>query len=545
MVVIVVLAVIATLFAGWRVGRRVRYFLHVFQLETYKFSRYGRWLQDHLTAAVARPSHAAGGGLLVLAALGFSLAPPYAVASAVLPAWALTFISSRRYRSDREKKPLAFTARMTRLTAATALWTLLPIGAGALYGWLSGALSGFFWYLLGLYAADLGAPLWVTLGAATTYPVEQAIQQGFKRQARQRLRERDDLTVIGITGSYGKTSTKFIVAELLRQKYNVCATPSSYNTPMGTCLVVNEKLRPEHQVLVLEMGIRYPGDIEELCRIAPPDLSIVTTVGIAHLETMGSVEAIAEEKGSILQHMQPGGPAVLNLDDERVAAMEARATGDVWTVSAEGNEAADISAHDVRYGPEGTSFRVRDETGAEADFQTQLLGAHNVLNVLLGIATGRAMGLRLRQMAHAIRRVEPVEHRLALRQNGGITIIDDAFNSNPVGARNAVELLSQMETDGRRVIVTPGMVELGARQAEENRALGTHIAAHGLDLAVLVGEAQTAPIRSGLRAADYPDDRTKVFATLFEAQDFLNTYLQPGDIVLYENDLPDQYEVAG
>jgi UDP-N-acetylmuramoyl-tripeptide--D-alanyl-D-alanine ligase len=535
-----VLALATTLFAGWRIARRTRFFLHVFQLETYKLDRFGRWVAANVSSAVVRRSHVVGVALLAAAGAGFSLYAPRWVAAAVLPAWALAFISSKRYRSDREKKPLAFTARMTRLSVATGIVAALPVVAGGFIGWSTGDASGFFWYLLGLFVADFGAPLWVAAGAGLTAPIETTIQEGFKRQARQHLRRRDDLTIVGITGSYGKTSTKFILAEILRQKYNVLSTPSSYNTPMGICIVVNEKLRPEHQVLVLEYGIRYEGDIRELVDIAQPDTSVVTTVGIAHLETMGSIENIAEEKGDLVELTRPGGPAILNADDERVNAMAERAPGPVWRVSLSGAPEADLTAQNVRYSTDGTSFVVTDDTGAKAEFRTRLLGRHNVMNILLAVAVGRSMGLRLRAMAHAVRRIEPIEHRLALRTEGDVTVIDDAFNSNPVGARNAVEILGQM--DGRRIIVTPGMVELGERQWGENKTLGGHIAEHGIDLAVLIGEEQTAAIQEGLDEAGFPNDRVRVFGSLFDAQEFLNAYLEPGDVVLYENDLPDQYE---
>ena len=538
--VLALLAVLATLFAGWRAARRIRFFLHLFQLETYKLDRFVRWCRQHGEMLV-RPSHAVGAVVWVAALAGMLVAPAPWIAALLLGAWTLTFISSRAYRSDQEKKPLAFTARMTRLASTTGAVAALLLGAGTWMAWETGVPGGFLWYVLGFYVVDLGAPLWVAAGAGLMHPVETTIHEGFKRDARQRLAERTDVTVIGITGSYGKTSTKFILAELLRQKYNVLETPSSYNTPMGICIAVNEKLRPEHQVLVLEMGMRYRGDIEELCRIAPPDIGVVTTVGPAHLETMGTLDNIAREKGDLLAHMRPGGPAILNIDNAHTAAMAERATGDVWRVSVKGHSDADITAHNIQYDASGASFIVRDDTGTEATFETQLLGEHNVLNILLAVAVGREMGLRLRQMAHAIRRVEPIEHRLALRQEGAVTVIDDAFNSNPVGARNAVDILSAFN-GGRRVIVTPGMVELGERQAEENRRLGEHIAQRDVDLAVLIGDEQTAPIQEGLRARRFPDERLKVFPTFFDAQDFLKSYLRPGDVVLYENDLPDQYE---
>ncbi|MFB6098165.1 MAG: UDP-N-acetylmuramoyl-tripeptide--D-alanyl-D-alanine ligase, partial [Salinibacter sp.] len=207
-----ILGVITTLFAGWRAGRRVRFFLHVFQLETYKFDRYGRWLRGHLLMIV-RPSHGVGAAVLILGGIAVSWVDPDWVALLALPVWTGAFISSRRYRSDEEKKPLEFTDRMTRLAIPVGLWTLLPIALGGLYGWQLGTPVGVLWYLGGFLAADLGAPLWVALGAALMHPLETAIQNGFKRQARQRLEARPDLTVVGITGSYGKTSTKFILAE--------------------------------------------------------------------------------------------------------------------------------------------------------------------------------------------------------------------------------------------------------------------------------------------------------------------------------------------
>ncbi|MFQ5568657.1 MAG: UDP-N-acetylmuramoyl-tripeptide--D-alanyl-D-alanine ligase [Rhodothermales bacterium] len=538
MVFIYVFAIIATLFAGWRAWRRLRFFLHLFQLEGYKPRPYLRWLSRHL-GHLLRLSHTIAVGVLALATGVYFLLSPFWAVFFVFPAWAVTFASSRLYRSDRQKKPLVYTNRLKRLLGTAVVLAVLPSAIGLVFGLRQDGLLGFLPYLIGFFAADFGAPVWVVLAALIMQPVESTFQRGFKKQARRTLQNRPDLTVIGITGSYGKTSTKFILAEILRQRFNVLATPGSYNTPMGICLVVNNKLKPEHQVLVLEMGMRHRGDIRELCEMAPPDLAVVTSVGVAHLETMGSIEAIVREKGDLPAHMKPGGIAILNVDDRHVAEMAERAPGTVWRVSTDHHPDADITARAIGYGPAGASFTVRDETGAEATFKTRLLGRHNVLNILLGVAVGRAMGLRLRQIAHAIARVEPVEHRLQLRQEGAVTIIDDAFNANPVGARNAVEILGQFDT-GRRVIVTPGMIELGERQWEENKTFGEHIARYA-DLAVLIGRQQTRPIQEGLRLQHYPDEQTKIFASFFDAQAFLRAYLRPGDVVLYENDLPDQY----
>ncbi len=534
------LLIITALFSAWRAWRRLRYFLHMFQLEGYKTNEFAGWLGARLTRIVMTRSHVIGLITLALLTLGMYMWSPFWATVIALPVWTVTFASSRYYRSEQQKKPLAYTPRLKRLLGTAAVLAVAAFLVGLVYTLRLGLPEGVLPYLAGFWVADFGAPLWVMLAAYLMKPVERAIQNGFKRQAHAHLLSRPDLTVIAITGSYGKTSVKFILAEVLRQRFNVLATPASYNTPMGICIVVNNRLKPEHQMLVLEMGARYTGDIKELCELAPPDIGIVTSIGVAHLETMGPIENIARVKGELVRHMKPGGPVVLNADDPRVAALATDAKGKVWTVSVAGKN-ADLTAHDIRYDLEGATFTVKEpETGHTQVFKTKLLGRHNVLNILMALAVGRHLGLRLRQMAHAVQRLEPVAHRLQLRQAGALTVIDDAFNSNPVGARNAVEILGRFTT-GRRILITPGMIELGEQQWDENHALGRYAANH-IDLALLVGPRQTEPIQEGLKAGNFPEDRIHVFQTLFDAQNYLKAHAQAGDVVLYENDLPDQYD---
>jgi len=525
-------------FALWRLVRRTRFFLHIAQLEGYKPHEYAPWVRKRWKTYALRLSYGVGAVVLGGMALLVGHAPYVSVVSGLL-LWGVAFASSRLYRQHPVKKPLVWTDRMRRLAIATAFFSGLPAGIGGALMWGEGGIAGVWWLLLGLGVADLGAPVWVWLALQAMRPVEAMVQEGFKRKARRHLASRPDLKVVALTGSYGKTSVKFILAELLRQRYEVLATPSSFNTPMGICVVINQHLKPHHQVLVLEMGMRYAGDIGELCAIARPEVALVTTVGVAHLETMGTIEAIAREKGSLLKHMKPGGIAVLNGDNVWTREMQG-VQGQTVRVSVDGSEDADFIARDVRYTRKGVRFTVVERaTGEAVEVESRLLGAHNVLNVLLGIATARAMGLRLRQIAHAVPRIQPVEHRLKLRDENGLVVIDDAFNSNPVGARGAVDVLSQME-GGQRIIVTPGMVELGDRQADENRAFGAYMASR-VDWAVLVGPRQTAPIQEGLLGEEFSQDRMVVVRSLKEAQQWLAANAKAGDVVLYENDLPDQY----
>ena len=546
MIVLSVFALLASSVAAWRAWRRLRHFLHVYQLEGYKPDEFAAWLRTRGAGRVLAPSHTVGVALVVLASAGAGVGSPVGTGVVACVGWMVAFASAVHVERARTKKALVFTDRLRRQARVALGLAALPVLFGAWTTWAQGGVAPL---LAGWLAADAGAPIWAALAGRIAGPVEARIQKGFLRQARATLASRPDLTVVAITGSYGKTSVKFAVAEVLRQRFNTLATPGSFNTPMGVCLVVNAQLRPDHRVLVLEMGARYAHDIQELTALAAPDIAVVTAVGPAHLETMGPVENIARVKGDLVAALKPGGQAVLNADDAAVLAMRDRVpahAGRVWTVSAAGRADADVVAENVVYGPDGARFTVRDDTGETADIHVRLLGEHNVLNVLLAVGVGRAMGLRMRPIAQAVARIEPVPHRLALRRENGVVIIDDAFNSNPVGARNAVAILGRMAVPegGRRVVLTPGMVEMGEQQADLNRAFGADIAralTGPNDLAVLVGKKQTAPIREGLAAGGFPDARVHTAASFFEARDHLAGLLRDGDVVLYENDLPDTY----
>ncbi|PIQ61537.1 MAG: Mur ligase [Bacteroidetes bacterium CG12_big_fil_rev_8_21_14_0_65_60_17] len=526
---------LATAFAVWRAGRRQVFFLHMAQLEGYKVAPFAAWVTGRMFDVVLRWSHAVGTLLLVILVV---LKPTGPALAGLFSAWAVAFMSSRRYRRDRPKKALAWTPRMKRLAVTSVLVTLLvsTFVAAALSSHPPLALLAF------LLAADLLAPVAVATALAVNVPLERRVHQGFIRQAQTRLAHRPDLGIVAITGSYGKTSTKFAIREMLSQRHPVLASPGSFNTPMGICRVVNNMLEDDHRWLVLEMGTRHSGDITALCEIARPDIAVVTSVGKAHLATMGSVEAIAREKGSLLRFLPRGGTAILNWDDKHVASMRAEEDVHYIYVSAAGHEEADIRAENVRYDACGCAFDVvfrRDRVRIE----TRLLGAHNITNMLLALAVGHASGLTLRQMAPAFRRLQPVPHRLELRHDpGGLTVLDDAFNSNPVGARSAVDVLSHF-TSGQRIVITPGMVELGAVEEEENRAWGAYMALR-VDTVVLVGADRTRPIAEGLRRAGFPDEGIVTVRTLFDARAWLTRNAKPGDTVLYENDLPDQYTEA-
>jgi UDP-N-acetylmuramoyl-tripeptide--D-alanyl-D-alanine ligase len=414
----------------------------------------------------------------------------------------------------------------------------MPFTGDAVPAYFAGVLNFDLTILIAGWAfGAVFIPFFILISGLFTRPVETYIQNGFKKQARKKLASMPDLKVIAITGSYGKTSTKFMIRDLLKERFNVCSTPGSYNTPMGICKVINNDLQANHQILILEMGARYEGNIQELCDIAKPDISVVTNVGVAHLETFGSQEVIAKEKGTLVDRLESGDVAVLNADDPRVSKM-GRDRSEIERILV-GLNTGSITASDISYNTSGMSFKVSLEDQTET-FQTKLLGAHNAQNLLLAIGVAHHFGLRLKTMAIAARKIEPIEHRLELKQNGELTIIDDAFNSNPVGAKNAVEILGQFDS-GKRIIITPGMVELGDIEEEENYKFGQAIGNANLDLVILVGEERVKPIQEGIRSVDSASLNVRVVNSLFEANDLIKKVAQSGDVILYENDLPDVY----
>jgi len=521
----------------------------------YKTHEYRGWVGDHFASKVITAEHLLFNAVILV--LIYFLAEDLTFLAAVVIMTVFTifwFGFVHRYKPDRDKKPLVLTSRAKRLTATLAL-LLLPIYylfGGFIFSNELFVLSknirepvGYFLtadpYFLGflLCLVDIAVPFLVFPAAWLMKPVEKTIQNGFKRQAREKLASMPHLKIVAITGSYGKTSTKFLIEAFLKERLNVCVTPGSYNTPMGICKVINNDLNASHQVLILEMGARYPGNIQELCDIARPDISVVTNVGVAHLETFGSQDVIAQEKSGIVKNLKPEGAAILNADDSRVIAM-AELREDITVITA-GIENGQIKAREISYDHSGTRFRVETENGATEEFNIQLLGKHNVQNLLLGIGVARHFSIRLKTMALAASKTEPVEHRLELKKQGDLTVIDDAFNSNPVGAKNAVDILTSFK-NGRKIIITPGMIELGEIEEEENRAFGEHIGQSEIDLAILVGEEITRPIREGIESVQRNNTpKIRTASSLFDANDILREYMRPGDVVLYENDLPDSY----
>lgn len=526
-------------------------FLHMLQLESYQGRMYLKWVGKHRSQWIA--PLLAGAAALILRVAGLILGEGVGAwiwrgGDVLYTCLFLFFALSANARQKEAKKPLAFTLRVKRLLVVMFLLALLgPVlrlrlqglyvaqlknGIQPWGGWMDYGL----WPELIRYLPGMLLPFLVFLAYLITWPLEKMVQGWYLNDAKKRLFKNPHLIRIGITGSFGKTSTKYALGTLMAEKYDTLFTPGSFNTPMGVTRVIREKLTENHEVFIAEMGARYKGDIAELCRLVKPRYGIITAVGKQHLETFGSLENVIRTKAELMVGLSADGACFLNGDDPICRGIyNDYDVKEKYLFGTEG-EGLYMRAENIRVGPAGSSFELVSADGVRIPCTTALLGRHNILNVAGAAALAYYLGLTGEEIAAGIAKLEPVEHRLQLIK-GPVTVIDDAFNANPVGAGEALEVLKSFP--GRRIIVTPGLVELGEEQATLNKEFGAHMA-DCADIAILVGP-NGGIMEAGLLEAGFPDNCIIRVDTLAQATEKLPLYQEPGCAVLFENDLTDNY----
>lgn len=330
-----------------------------------------------------------------------------------------------------------------------------------------------------------------------------------------------NLQVVGVTGSCGKTSVKHILCHLLKSKYRVLATSRSYNTPMGIALVVNSNDLADHDVFIAEMGARHLGDIAHLCDVCPPDYALITGICPQHLESFLTIENIVKAKGEILQATKKG----------------AFVANDCFAYFADNGLATECNCvKNVVEGCTGTDFTLC-LGGKEQTVHTQLLGEHNAQNIGLASQLAYQMGVSFEDICQSITTLPYVEHRLQLVQTEGVFVLDDGYNANIKGVSSALNVLKKFE--GNKIVVTPGMVELGILEEKENAELGKQLV--GLDAVILVGETLITPVKEGYLSNGGDPDKLTIVPNLQVAKQIVAQKVQKGDCVLFLNDLPDLY----
>ena len=425
------------------------------------------------------------------------------------------------------KKPLVITARIKRL-----LITLLIIHSLVIY--LLCVKCNVNYYLVLTILAYLEFFI-VLIAKVINIPVEKCVFLSFKNKAMKKLKSMPNLEVIGITGSYGKTSSKNILNEILSVKYNTLKTPKNLNTPYGLIMTINNNLDKFDEIFIAEMGAYKVGEIKELCDLVHPKYGILTRIGKAHLELFGSEENIQKGKFELIESLPEDGVAILNKDDPMQVNYNLKNKVKILWIGID-NE-ADYNATNIKVSNSGTTFDlIINKDKSKYKFETKLLGYANIYNILSSIALAHYLGVNIKELQSAVKSVKPVSHRLEIKQNNDIYYIDDAYNSNPVGSKMALDVLNLM--NGKKIIVTPGMIELGSIEDEENRKFGEYIA-DVCDEVILIGKKQTHAIQEGLKHKKYDEAHIHILENVIDAFPLINKLKGSATYVLLENDLPD------
>lgn len=481
-----------------------------------------------------------GTGLLALGVMGYVFEPWSTVAAAVAVGISALWPWGLGFRGTSSK--LQWTARAKRLAViwlivwfvstlvglavlsvslATTVFALSfgdPEG-NATSPWVVGAF-----FLIALITPARFAPSSMDIALAVSAPIEKALSKKWLVSAQKKLRQVNP-TVVAVTGSYGKTSTKGYIAHLVGAKFSVVPSPASFNNLMGLARAVNDKLTPGTEVFVAEMGIFGEGEIRRLCESFPPDIAAITVVGEAHLERMKNRETILRAKSEIVENAKT---VVLPIDDPDLARLADRCEAEgkrVVRVSATGGHA------DVSVDPATSTATMSGGT-----VPVVISGVGHAVNVAVALGIAHAMGVPLEQLAPRLQSLPTAAHRAEPQQApSGAIIIDDSYNANPLGAARAVEGGAAMakERGGEFIVVTPGMIELGKVQAERNRAFAEQIEAAGGSLSI-VGFTNRKALSKGHSSA-------KVFSNRTDAMSDALQRAGSSGVILVENDLPDHY----
>lgn len=505
------------------------YWLHGFQMERYQLPAYRQCLSR-------APEHITRDVVIGVAAMGLKWYLPVLLSRFIIEqerrdsvaGWLTLLIFSLAagacavadYRSQ-GRRPFAVTMRVRRLI-------------GALAGITLGIALVLKLITIPCYLVYAAIPYLVWLAGTIMDPVEARINAAYYDQARKKIRAREDLIVIGITGSFGKTQTKFILKELLSRRYCVLATPASFNTAMGISRVVNDSLSGKHQVFIAEMGAQKRGDIQNLVRLTRPQYGLITSIGQQHIDTFKSYANILDTKYELIEGLPEDGVAFFAMDNGYTERLFAKCPREKYAAAVGGEADYYMRATDLKIDAKGMHFTLRCSDGGFTRCHTRLLGRFNAQNIALAAATAHRMGLSMEEIASGVARMRSFEHKLQLIP-GERTVIDDTLNLYSEGAAEALSVLA--EFPGRRVIVTSGIPEPGNQPEEVNYAFGTQMKGCA-DYVILVGDRQKLrAVQRGLLSTGFPKSAVQIVADSDDAADLIEEWSGAGDTVLYEGRL--------
>ncbi len=501
--------------------------LHIFQLNSYRNIRYWRWHKKNFFSIENNFSN----GIMMLSAI-FIFLKLYIFSSIILILLFNFFII--KFIRKKYKKKLVFTKRATRLFITQIILSFLYLSFVYTKDLSSLNILYIIIFIIFIFAISIIANIVVS-------PIEIYINNWYYKDAKKNLKSNPNLLIIGITGSYGKTSTKHFLKRILSEKYNVLITPGSYNTTMGVVRTIREFLNSTHQIFIAEMGAKQIGDIKEICELINPKIGILTAVAEQHLETFKNLKNIQKTKFELVDSISNEGFVVLNDDYELINEKKNKIKNTKSYFYSLKNGFSDYYAKNIFFTKNGTKFEIYEKEKLILNLESKLMGDYNISNILASCVVALKLGVKKENIYYAVKKLESVKHRLEIKkQSNGITIIDDAFNSNPVGAKMALNILKNIDGE-RKIIVTPGMIELQDKQDFFNQKFGEQIS-NSCDYVILVGKKQTKYIFKGLEKNAFKKEKIFIAKNLSQASEHLREFAKKGDVILYENDLPDTFE---
>lgn len=522
--------------------KRVMIYLHVLQQEDYNTSRLQKWILQN-KAFDKKITFS-----MIVLSIVWQFIPHFFMGFLIFIAMIITSFLERDPRRNQKKK-FVLTDRAMRIFVPAVIFTLL-LGA-----WCFSVNYPYSMYAWPWIISIQLLPFTVILANGMMGPFENIIQKLYWNEAYQKIQQLQP-TIIGITGSFGKTSVKHILGHILGTQAPTLMTPGSVNTPMGITRIIREQLTEDYKFFIVEMGAYGTGSIANLCELTPPDHAIITSIGHAHYERFKSLENVAQakyelaqavlkkEKGTIVAHER-----TLKFPYPRSIRMDNKSR---FIVCGEPPEIDPHKRTDTNY-LEKDDFHIFEiiqtakgitiKCGSQAEpkvYNVPIYGLHHGHNIAMCIAMAQSLGIMPADIRKALDSMPQIPHRLEVKPHpDGYTIIDDSYNSNPVGFRSALELLHNLAKGGKRkIIITPGMVELGIAHDEAHKQVGA-MCSQICDVIIAVQPKRipsfVEEIKSGSKLLVEVD-------SFEEATEWMNKNATDNDVVLIENDLPDMYE---
>ena len=340
-------------------------------------------------------------------------------------------------------------------------------------------------------------------------------------------KERFDVPFVGVTGSVGKTTTKDMISCALSAKFNVLKTEKNFNNHIGLPLTLL-RLKKEHQLGVVEMGMSGFGEIDYLASLAKPDVAVFTNIGLSHVEKLGSRENILKAKSEILDHLAPTGLVVYCADDDLLVTLKGKTSHKYISYGIENKDADYIASNIVTNGL-STNFDIW-ENGEKYSLQIPILGDHNVKNALAAFIVARHFGAEAQAIIHVLKDFVPGKMRQNIIDSNGITVINDCYNASPSSAEAGLKILNQLPGQ-RKIAVLGDMLEMGELSDYAHRLVGKYVVDFGADFLVTVG-TKSGAIAAGAIEEGFLPKNTASFENNAQAIEFLDGFIKKGDIVL-------------